>query len=80
MAPQTNSAALDVIMEELMKAEKKHPIWPADPIHAAAIVAEESGELVRASLQFHYEKGSKLEIMKEAAQTAATCIRLLKNL
>jgi NTP pyrophosphatase (non-canonical NTP hydrolase) len=68
------------ITEEVIRAEKKHPEWPIDSIHQAAIVCEESGELIRAALQFQYEGGNKEEIRKEAIQTAATCIRLLKNL
>ncbi len=71
------------ITEEVIRAELKHPHWPADIIHQAAIVAEESGELVRASLNYCYESDTPEdyeEIRKEAIQTAATCIRLLKNL
>lgn len=41
-------------IHELNGAVHKHPEWPADLINGAAIVAEESGELVRASLQYNY--------------------------
>ncbi len=68
------------IHEELQKAKRKHGAWPSDIIHACAIVNEESGELIRASLQYVYEGGTKDELRKEAIQTAATCIRLLENL
>lgn len=68
------------VIEEVIRAERKHPNWPGDIIHASAIVNEESGELIRASLQYVYEDGSKEDLRKEAIQTAATCIRLLKNL
>jgi hypothetical protein len=68
------------ILLELDKAEEQHPTWPSDIVHAAAIVNEESGELIRAALNHHYFGESKEEIRKEAIQTAATCIRLLKNL
>lgn len=72
------------IEAEIERAEKKHPHWPDDYIHQAAIVAEEAGELVRAALNDYYENGQTPagleEIRKEAIQTAATCIRLLKNL
>lgn len=68
------------IIKEIERAEELHPNWPTDIIHAAAIVNEESGELIRAALNHHYFGESKEEIRKEAIQTAATCIRLLKNL
>lgn len=66
-----------IVLAEVNRARKVHPLWPTDPIHAAAIVAEESGELVRASLRVTYEGGTPDEITREAMHTAATCIRLL---
>lgn len=68
------------IKAELYKAEQKHPHWPDNVIEQAAIVAEESGELIRAALQAKYEGGNSDECRKEAIQTAAMCIRFLKNL
>lgn len=68
------------ISDELNKAETKHPHWPDSIIEQAAIVAEESGELIRAALQVKYEAGNIEECEKEAIQTAAMCIRFLKNL
>lgn len=70
---------VEQILNELEKAEKKHPQWPTDVIHAAAIIAEESGELVRAALQWNYEDGNQDELKKEAIQTAAMCIRFLQH-
>lgn len=77
---KSNGEIFEEVESEIFRAEKKHPHWPEDFIHQSAIVAEESGELVRASLQYQYEGGSKEQIREEAIQTAATCIRLLKNL
>jgi NTP pyrophosphatase (non-canonical NTP hydrolase) len=77
---KTNAEICQEILKEVFRAEAKHPHWPIDIIHACAIVNEESGELIRAALQYTYEGGDKKEIQKEAIQTAATCIRLLKNL
>lgn len=70
---------LSAIVDELKRAEQKHPDWPTDIIHAAAIVGEESGELTQAALQCHYEKGSMANCQVEAIQVAATVIRFLKN-
>ena len=77
---QDISEILDAIMLELRRAESKHPSWPTDAIHASAIVAEESGELSRAALQWVYEGGNIDEAQKEAIQTAVTAIRFLKGL
>ena len=72
--------AVLLILEELRRAERKHPEWPSDIVHQAAIVAEESGEAVRAALQLHYEGGTKSELKTELVQTAAMCLRMLINL
>lgn len=48
----TNQAEIiEEVIAELNRARTKFPTWPDDPIHAAAVVAEESGELVQAALQ-----------------------------
>lgn len=60
--------------------KKKHPNWPTDLVYAATIVAEENGELTRACLQYESENGIIDNVMLESIHTAATCIRLLKNL
>ncbi len=70
---------LEQILEELERAENKHPLWPTDVIHAAAIISEESGELMRAALQWNYENGNQDELKEEAIQTAAMCIRFLQH-
>lgn len=62
---------------ELSRARDKFPDWPTDLIHAAAIVAEESGELVQSTLQQHYEGGDLFTCDKEAIHTAAMAIRFL---
>lgn len=68
------------IEKELERAKAKFPGWPSlQPIHCAAIVAEEAGELVQAALQFEYEGGDKENMKSEAIQTAAMCIRFLEN-
>lgn len=68
------------IYDELDRAEKLHPNWPDDTIHAAAIVCEECGELIRAALNIEYSNENLEKIREEAIHAAATAIRLLKNL
>ncbi len=68
---------IEAVFAELYRAEEKHPEWPEDVIHRAAIVAEESGELVQAALQNVYESGSKEHMIEEAIQTAAMALRFL---
>lgn len=68
------------IVKEYQRAKNVHPNWPSDVIHASAIVSEESGELVRASLQFVYENGKHEEMVKEAIQTSAMGLRFLVQL
>lgn len=46
---------IEQIQAEVNRAKTKHPNWPSDNIHGAAIVCEESGELIRAALQHKYE-------------------------
>ncbi|CAL2092093.1 conserved hypothetical protein [Tenacibaculum sp. 190524A05c] len=76
----TEFEIIQKIKEELLKAEQKHPFWPDDILHQIAIVNEESGEATRAALQFQYEEGELDEVKNELIQTAAMCIRMLKNL
>lgn len=77
--PQNSVSIFEAIVEELTKAKSKHPEWPNDPVHASAIVAEESGELTRASLHLIYEDGDMKDVVKEAVQTAVTAIRFLEG-
>jgi len=78
------SARIEKILEsfaaELYSAEAKHPEWPDDIVHQAAILSEESGECVQACLQFYYDQGNIERVKHEAIQTAAMCLRMLLNL
>lgn len=68
------------LSEEMERAKAKFPWWPEDQIHAAAIVGEEAGELLQATLQCKYENGSIEKVRKEAIQTATMAIRFLENI
>lgn len=76
--------AILLIKQELERAEKLHPVWPTDKIHAAAIVSEESGELVQACNNILNYIGCTEEdyykVKKEAVHTAVTAIRFLINM
>lgn len=72
--------AVEMMRRELERAKNKFPEYPKDVIHGAGILAEESGETVRAALDYHYLDGSNSEIIKEAAQTGAMAIRLISNI
>jgi NTP pyrophosphatase (non-canonical NTP hydrolase) len=70
-----------LIESEFMRAMRKHPSWPRDPVHAAAVLAEEMGELQKAALDFEYHRYlSKDKMAKEAVQLATMAVRFLMNL
>lgn len=74
------TATIKDIADELCRAISKWPGWPTDPIHAAAVVSEEAGELVRAANRFVYEGADIGEMKKEAVQVGAMAIRFLAGL
>ena len=79
MAKQ-DEQAIDDLFAELRRAEAKFPGWPRDLIHGAAIVAEESGELVQAALQATYNEPRDYDLThayKEATQVAAMGLRMM---
>lgn len=65
---------------ELKRAKKKHPIYPISMYEQLAIMQEEAGEVTKAVLHFHYEKGSLDDVKNELIQTAAMCMRMLESL
>ncbi|RPE05520.1 hypothetical protein EGT74_24355 [Chitinophaga lutea] len=82
-----NNTIITDILLELRAAKRKQPTWPDHIVARAAMVAEEAGELLRASLQYKYEpllfldnEGMRAEMRKEAIQTAAMCLRFIEAL
>jgi len=73
----TDDDAIKLIRDELVRARKKFPWWPDERIHAAAVVGEEAGELLAASLQHRYENGNIQHCLDEAVQTGAMAVRYL---
>ena len=71
---------VNIILAELLRAEAKYPAWPADLIHQVAIMQEESGEAIRAALNHVYHGEPLADVRGELVQTAAMCLRCLKNM
>jgi NTP pyrophosphatase (non-canonical NTP hydrolase) len=72
-------AIISEVCEEILRAEKKFPGWPVDPVHGAAIVAEEAGEALQAALDYYYGRADERALRKELLHTAAMAMRFLKN-
>ena len=72
--------AIDAVIDELRKAEAKHPGWPEDKIHAVAIMIEEAGESMQAAIDCVYSEGDIEKLRVELAQTGAMAIRALMHL
>lgn len=68
------------IESELQRATKKHPNYPTDMFQQLAIMQEEAGEVTKAVLDHHFEKGTLEHVREELIQTAAMCVRMLQNL
>lgn len=75
----TKQEAIRLINIELKNAIAKYPEWPTDIIHAAAVVNEEAGELIRACLNHSYHGADEADVQREAIQTAAMAIRFIMN-
>lgn len=80
VSPSGGWEPLTDVIAEMQKAAIKFPDWPTRGTDAAAIVAEECGELQRAVLQVTYERGDLASVRKEAIQTAAMALQFLLNL
>lgn len=71
-----------MMVEELDRAEIKHPEWTSDAVHAAGILSEESGEAMQAAVDFNAtgDRDNLVCLETETIQTGAMCLRLLLNL
>lgn len=76
----TESEIIGEVLDELLRAETKYPDWPTDLIHQVAIMQEESGEAIRAALNHVYHGEPLADVRAELVQTAAMCLRCLKNM
>ena len=77
---------IELIFDELRKAEEKHPSWPNDPVDGIAIIVEEVGEAMKEALELKFAKsttikcGYRRRLVKETAQVAAVGIRMMIKL
>jgi hypothetical protein len=64
-------------ISEVEIARSLYPWWPIDPRHAAIVVAEEAGELLKAANELRWgHKGATIEDVRgELVQLVAMCIR-----
>lgn len=77
----TEIEAITEMLQELERARLLHPRWPTDPVHQVAIMAEESGESVRAVLRMAYKEGGSIEDLRtELIQTGAMVMRCLAEM
>ncbi|HDL7014692.1 TPA: hypothetical protein PXN82_003832 [Yersinia enterocolitica] len=68
------------IIDEAIRASSIHPDWPTDALHAVSILTEESGELMKAAIEYHYNNGDIEAVREEAVQTGAMALRVLLNI
>lgn len=74
--PGLEDATCSVVLE-LLQSVKKFPDWPTHPIHQAAEVADEAGELTRAALKVVHGRGDRAEMERVAIHTGATALRFI---
>lgn len=67
----TEKDVIKQIIVEYQRSKVKHPKWKDNYVIAAAVVSEESGELMRAALEYEDEGGEHIEMIKEAIQVGA---------
>lgn len=68
------------IIDEVIRASSIHPTWPTDAVHAVSILTEESGELMKAAIEYHYNNGDIEAVREEAVQTGAMALRVLMHI
>ena len=73
----TTEHIIQEVFDEIASAIGKHPIWPTDHVHRAAIISEEAGEVVREANHLREGHGSTEDLRNELIQTAGTCLRML---
>ena len=76
----TRAEAVSQIKYEHVRATVLHPAWPSNPVHQAAILCEETGELVRAALRVTFEGADWSEVVTECEQSGAMAMRIVTEM
>ena len=82
----TEIEAVKLILKELKRAEKLHPIWPKCFVRRASYLVEESAECLQAANSFEDNEGInhllryKNKMRTEAIHAGAMAIRFLINI
>lgn len=66
-------------LNELHRARLLYPNWPADIVHASAVMLEEAGEVLKSANEVRWSQkdATIADVRKEVIQTIAMCYRLL---
>jgi len=74
----TESEIILSALTELERARRLYPEWPADLVHAAAVVSEEVGEVTKGCNDLYWhQRGTVDDIRTEAIQAIAMLLRFL---
>jgi hypothetical protein len=68
------------VLSHLHRAESSEVPWPANGAYQAGIIVKTAIALLGATLDVIYEQGNLCDVQREARQTGAMCVRLLKDL
>lgn len=78
--------AIALILDELSRSRKQHPVYPDDPLRRTAIMCEESGEALKEAVDLTRttpvptlgdQLRSRNQLFQETVQTGAMAVKLL---
>lgn len=75
----TDEEVFMAVRIELRSARRQHPNWPEDMVHAASVITEEQGEVIKAVNNVYWKQGHDtiMDIRYEAIQAMTTLVRFL---
>ncbi len=71
---------LSDLAKALKAAQAKHPSFPKDILHQVAILAEESGEVAQAAVDYTYGGDRSGAFREEVLDVMVVCYRMLEAL